>query len=296
MRRNIPLNSLRAFEATGRHKSFTLAADELCVSQGAISRHVHNIEQHLGVSLFHRTTRQLALSDAGSTLLKDASNALDIIENSVARLVKQNTSLNLQVVPTFAMHWLIPRFSNFDNQNGDSLISITTRSTVSTPDLDENNFDAGILYGSGDWPNMHVEMLFKERLTPVCSPNIKRKIFEHRQMNQPFDFELLHNSVDRCDWNDWQNHFPIENVDPDTGITFETMDNAISAAIAGHGITIGDLSLIEDKIKAKQLVTIDQNVIHSKKGYYFVCPKSALQQSKIQNFRKILFSQLELTE
>ena len=296
MRRNIPLNSLRAFEATARHMSFTLAAEELCVSQGAVSRHVNNMEQHLGVSLFQRTTRQLVLTDHGSTLFKGAGHALDVIENTTAQLFEQDTSLNLQVVPTFALHWLIPRFSHFNGQGGDPMIRVTTLAAASVPDLDEEHFEAAILYGDGHWPGMHVDLLLKERLTPVCSPAVKREVVTCLNEQRSFDFQLLHNSVDRNDWNKWLSHFPIDGVDPESGITFETMDNAINAATAGHGIAIGDLSFVNEKLQANQLTTLDDNVLHSSKGYYFVCTSNILSLAKTQRFRKLLFSLLGLTE
>ena len=276
--------------------SFTLAAEELCVSQGAISRHVLNIEKFLGVSLFHRTTRQLVLTESGSTLLRGAGHALDIIENTTAQLFDQDTSLNIQVVQTFAMYWLIPRFAYFNGKNGDSMIRVTTLSAVSAPDLDEENFEAAILYGEGHWPGMHVDLLLKERITPVCSPAISREVESRLKKKQMFEFQLLHNSLDRNDWNKWFSHFPIEGMDPNSGINFETMDNAISAAIAGHGIAMGDLSFIQEKLVAKQLATVNDSVLHSNKGYYFVCPPNILKLDKAQNFRKTLFSLLGLNE
>ncbi len=287
MRRLPPLNGLRAFEATARHLSFTRAADELCVSQGAVSRHVRNLEDWLGVVLIHRTTRKLQLTEAGTALLASLSAALDQIAGTTATIMAQREELNLMVAPSFAMLWLMPRLQN----RGEAIpVRLTTRAAPALFDAD--SFDAGILYGSGDWGDLHADLIMEEQLTPVCAAAL---LAGERPLTTIEDLQhqtLLHSSTDHRDWRLWLEAVGVSGIDTDQGVAFETMENALRAAESGHGVTIGDLSLIKADSLSSPLVRPFEQSIFSGYGYYFLCPPDAVEQPRIANFRNWLLDEL----
>ena len=294
MRKNLPFNSLRAFEATARHLNFTRAAEELCISQGAVSRHVGNLEKYLGVVLLKRTTRSLQLTRAGETLLGGVTSALDTLEKTTEQVCGAADEVNLQVASSFALLWLIPRLPEYEASSGSSLLRMTTRSGAGSEVLDETNFDAAVLYGEGIWPGMHADLLLQERLAPVCSPRIKEAVLSCLEDgNDAAELMLLHSSADRRDWRHWLHRFPAGAIDAESGIVFETMDNAVSAAVAGHGVTIGDLSLLGEKLRTEQLVKVfDGHLLDSGKGYYFVCRQQLLASSKVTHFQRWILEQI----
>ena len=179
--------------------------------------------------------------------------------------------------------------------NRDCVVRITTSTSPieEAIALDVEKFDVGILYGNGHWSGMHSDLIFLEKLTPVCTPSLKQSVLDASNLSNKGAVSLLHSTTDHRDWRLWLNQFPNSAFDPNSGIAFETMDNAINAAIAGHGTTLGDISLIEDKVISGQLAQIYEETMLSGKGYYFVCHSDALQIPKIKSFRYWLLSQIE---
>lgn len=291
MRRIPPLNGLRAFEATARHLSFTKAADELCVTQGAVSRHVKNLEEYLGVTLIQRNTRHLSLTDAGTTMLSGLTMAFNTIASTTATVTKQRKDFNLLVSSSFAMLWLIPRLQRFEEDAANPHVRITTRGGMI--DFDRDNFDAGIIYGDGQWPGVEAELVLREHLVPVCSQALLKGDHPLTRIENLKHHTLLHPSTDHRDWRTWLQAREISDVDPDEGLAFETMDAALRAASSGHGIAISDLSLIQDELKTQWLLQPFPESFYSGRGYYLVYQRQHAEQPQFARFRHWLLEELE---
>jgi LysR family glycine cleavage system transcriptional activator len=171
-RRLPPLNGLKAFEAAARSESFTRAAEELNVTQGAISHQVKALEDTLGVKLFHRERQRLILTEAGRDYLAVVRDALDRIAFGTEQLLQRQESgvLTVSTSPDFAAKWLVNRLSRFAEKhpNVDLRVSATTHYV----DFAREDVDVAIRHGDGNWPGLHMERLYSERLFPVCSPKL----------------------------------------------------------------------------------------------------------------------------
>src|SRR3954452_19758836 len=191
LRRLPPLNALKAFEAAARHESFTKAAEELCVTQGAVSHQVKALEATLGLKLFIRERQRLALTEAGRDYLAVIRDALDRIALGTERLVQRQTSgaLTISTSPDFAAKWLVYRLGRFAEALPD--IDLRVSATMHHVDFAREDVDLAVRHGDGDWPGLHVERLSAEQLFAVSSP----KLLGGRRLRKPADvleFPLLH--------------------------------------------------------------------------------------------------------
>ncbi len=188
MNRLPPLGSLRAFEAAARHLSFTKAAEELGVTQAAVSHQVKTLEESLGTKLFRRLTRALALTDAGSSLAPELGEAFERMTRAVQRVQEREAhgTLRVSLLYTFALAFLVPRLGHFSSRHPAIDLKLETNSRVI--DFDREPFDAAIRYGSGPYPSLHTDLLFPDALTPLCAPALARKIKKPADI---FNFKLL---------------------------------------------------------------------------------------------------------
>lgn len=294
MRRIPPLNSLRAFEATARQLSFTRAADELCVTQGAVSRHVRNLEEYLGVQLILRNTRQVQLTDAGINMLSGLTQGFNVIANTVEAVTRQHNDLNLLVSSGFAMLWLIPRLQHFHADSTNPHVRLTTR--AGTIRFEPEHFDAGIIYGDGNWPGVQAELVFREQLVPVCSQALMKGEYPLTDLQNLQHHTLLHPSTDHRDWRVWLKENEVSGVDADQGLAFESMDAALRAASMGHGIAISDLSLLKDEFASQWLLQPFPGSFYSGQGYYFVYSEEKADTPQIVQFRQWLQAQLTASD
>lgn len=289
-RRLPPLNALRAFEAAARHLSFTRAAEELHVTQGAVSRHIKLLEAHFGVPLFRRLHRGLELTERGRDLLPAISDAFERIARAAARLAGEDRDLRLNVPPSFAIRWLIPRLPRFRAQQPDIRVRLTT--DLAHDEFYRGDFDAGIDCADPTrWPDLHLTLVSDERLTPVCAPAL---IAGDPPLESPGDLAghtLLHPTPDHRDWRKWLAAAGVGEVDPEQGQTFSTEDMAVRAAAGGHGVAIGDLTLIAEELAAGQLVAPFDLVLSGDSGYYFLCSPARAAEPKIALFRDWLLAE-----
>src|SRR5262249_10267113 len=202
MRRRLPvLNTLRAFEAAARHGSFTRAAEELCLTQGAISHQVKALEEELGVKLFSREHQRLVITQAGRTYLVEVRDALDHIAIATERLIQRQHSgaLTISTSPDFAAKWLVHRLGKFAESHPE--INLRLTAAMHHVDFAREDVDIAVRHGKGDWEGLHVDRLCAEQLFPVCSP----RFVEAGSLTQPSDvlrFPLLHLDA-RSDWAMW---------------------------------------------------------------------------------------------
>lgn len=279
MRRLPPLNALQIFVMAARHRSFTRAADALCITQGAVSRQIQSLEAHYGFPLFRRHAKGLALTPEGEQLLPVVTESFARIEEISLKLTRQRTGLALKV-PTCLMRWVLPRVMQFQGEHPDLHVQMTT-SWQHDIDFHSEPFDAAIIYATSAGAGLHAVPLFDERLTPVCSP----ELLDAKPLASAADLAaqtLLHPTRDHRDWRMWLDHAGFEGVDPERGPSFETLDLATNAAMQGFGVAISDVTLIVDDVAARRLATPFDIVLKTGARYYFVYPESAAQQQKIE--------------
>src|SRR3954464_8411049 len=194
-----PLNALRAFEAAARSESFTRAAEELCVTQGAVSHQVKALEATLGVKLFNRERQRLTMTEAGREYLAVVRDALDRIALATDRLMQRQSSgvLTVSTSPDFAAKWLVTRLGRFAESHPE--IDLRVSATMHHVDFAREDVDLAVRHGDGNWPGLEVARLSTEELFTVCSPKLLDRI------NSPSDLlnlPLLH-FEDRSNWTRW---------------------------------------------------------------------------------------------
>ena len=167
-----PLNALKAFEAAARHESFTRAAEELCVTQGAVSHQVKALEAELSIKLFNRERQRLVITEAGRDYLNIVRDALDRIAVGTERLLQRQSAgvLTVSTSPDFAAKWLVNRLSHFAEKHPD--VDLRVSAMTHYVDFAREDVDVAIRHGNGNWPGLHMERLYSERLFPVCSPKL----------------------------------------------------------------------------------------------------------------------------
>lgn len=258
------------------------------MTQGAISRQVKKLELHLGAALFLRDINRVELTEYAKAILPATTLAFENISQSIEAASSARSVIRLQVAPTFAVRWLLPRLADFAEQHGQ--IDVRPSITLHPEGFDQSSFDAGIIYGDGSWPSLHATLLSEEVLLPVCAPQL---IADKGAIEQVSDLDghvLLHTTTDRRDWPIWLNEVGARDVNGYDGPAFETLDMAVRAAEAGIGIAIGDLSLIGDDLRDGKLVVPIKQQCRTGRGTYFVCPSDRRSQSGLSIFRNWLLA------
>ena len=285
-------DGLTAFVAAAEHGSFTRAADQLNLSQGAISRQVREIETHLGVRLFERIRQRIVLTDAGRLYLPQVKKALnDLAEaaRSVASL-SNSTILNLVALPTFAGRWLVPRLSNFQKQNPTITIHITTRQLPI--DYAREPFDAAVFHGPPHWPGTISYHLLDEDMVAVASP----KLCASRSIKTATDvakFPLLHNMGSRNRWAEWMSEAGVSLHAPLHGHTYQNYAMVAQAAVAAVGIALLPRYLVEDDVAAKRLEIVANEYASLKTAYHLILPETRASSNAVQAFAKWLIAEAQ---
>jgi len=283
MRRLPPLNALQIFETVARHRSFTRAAEHLCLTQGAVSRQILALEDYYQFPLFKRHAKGLTLTGEGELLLPAVKESFARIEEISLRLTRQRTDLALKV-PTCVMRWMLPKIMQFQAEYPDLHVQITT-TWQHDVDFQVEPFDAAIVYGTSAGADVQSVPLFEERLTPVCAP----QLLQGKPLAKPEDLSrhtLLHPTRDHRDWKMWLDHVSASSdINADLGPSFDTLDLATNAALQGFGVAISDLALIEEDVAAQRLVRPFDAVLTTGARYYFVYPDSVAHQQKVNLFR-----------
>lgn len=277
-RQLIPSTSmLMAFDAAARSGSFTHAAMELNLTQGAISRQISALEKQLNIPLFTRKGKTVQLTEAGDIYAKEVSTALQAIRNASLNAISAPLGrvVNFSILPTFGMRWLMPRFPEFQKQNPQITVNFSTN--VSTFDFGQENIHAAIHFGEADWIDADCTFLMHEDAIPVAAPSLINKEKQGTEKSiRPEDianFSLLHLDTRPLAWQDWlaQNH----GEGPKTnGMVFEQWALVIQAAIAGMGAALVPRFLIETELEKGDLIPLSKSPLVSTSGYYFVTPKN----------------------
>lgn len=282
MPRRLPqLNALKAFEAAARHESFTRAAEELCVTQGAVSHQVKALEAELGIRLFNRERQRLLITDAGREYLSVVRDALDRIAVGTERLVQRQTAgiLTVSTSPDFAAKWLVHRLGRFAEANPG--IDLRVSAMPHHVDFAREDVDIAVRHGDGEWPGLQATRLCSEHLFAVCSPKVAADLRHPRDV---LKFPLLHMDGGQA-WSSWLEAAGVRDVDAIQGPTLNRASMLIDAAIDGHGIALARTTLAAWDLISKRLVQPFDVEVPLSKSYWIVCPKATSALPKLAAFR-----------
>ncbi|MBR0983726.1 transcriptional regulator GcvA [Bradyrhizobium liaoningense] len=282
------LNGLRAFEAAARHLSFTLAASELNVTQTAISHQIRRLEEELGIRLFIRQNRALALTPEARDYLPGVRAAFNDLRLATDRLLRKDDDkvLTVSTLASLAAKWLLPRLTDFQEQHPGIDVRITT--STSLVDFQRDNVDAAIRYGRGQWPGLRADWLMADELFPVCSPSLLRGDKPLRRPEDLGNHPLLHTSnANSDDWRLWLTAAGLPaDIARHPGITFDMIFMTIQAAIDGIGVAMGRTSYVQDDIAKGRLVVPFKIALPADAGFYLVAPEGRREAPKLTAFRQ----------
>lgn len=290
-----PMNSLIVFEAAARHLSFTKAADELNVTQGAISRQIRQLEEYLGKELFIRANRNILLSPTGAQYYQTIYASLLNIAQATAEIKKWQGDRQVTVATTNAMAslWLLPKVAGFQQSEEIDLRILTTENIQ---DLYKMDFDIALFYCKVPPVGMQTTMLFPEEVFPVCSPSYLAQFKETQDQIQFFEKTLLYLDDSQKDWINWNEWFTSVNypiVKPKNRININNYPMLLQAAINGHGLALAWGSLVDDYLKSGALVRPVDTILRTPASFCMLEPLDrGVIPSSVKHFRQWLLEQL----
>ena len=291
MNRLPPLKSLQAFEAAGRHLSFSTAAKELNVTPGAISQQIRMLEEFLEIKLFKRMNRMIILTDAGQLFLPLISTGFEQFSEAVGQLQRTRSDgpLTITSAPSFVSKWLIPRLARFKALHPDIDVRIDTSDRL--VDFMHEDIDVGIRFGNGVYPELETVLLFSFDLIPVCSPALMNQGNGLKKVSDLRNFTLLHSNYDELDdgWPDWAMWLKVveaEDVDSSHGIFFNQSDLLFQAAMEGQGVALLASVMADPEIAAGNLVQPFSARLPVKLNYHLVTSPRKARIPKVAAFRQ----------
>jgi len=292
------LNALKVFWAAARHGSFVKAASELHVTASAVSLQIRQLEDELGLKLFERTPHGLTLTAAGSRVLPDVNSAFERLRATFSTLNDEGEGaamLTVSAAPSFAAKWLLPRLNRFLKANPD--IEVSIKATVELADFARGEADLGIRYGRGGYPDLETELLMREMVFPVCSPDLLAGYRKRPTAEFLNAVTLLHDdSADQNEalpgWKMWLRAAAIDDVDWRKGSRFNQTVLAIEAAAAGLGVALAPAVLVDGDIASGRLVRLATAELSEPFAYYLVYPPEKGDRAAVKAFRSWLLEEL----
>jgi len=286
-----PLNALRVFEAAARHLSFTRAAEELFVTQAAVSHQIKSLEEFLGMPLFWRRNRALFLTEAGQQYLPVVREALERIQRGTEDLRQQNLpgTLAITVLPSFAARWLVPRLGSFIESHPDIDVKIVPSNQL--VDFYRDGVDVGVRFGQGQWSGLCAHRLMGDRMIAVCAPGL---LARGKPLREPADlrhFTLLQDADELEHFPDWLAMAGVAGLDTRRGLFFNDASLVIQAALGGQGVGLVREVLVVEDLRAGRLVQPFPQSMPIPYEYYLVYPEARAEQRRIQAFRDWLLTQ-----
>ena len=284
----LPLSGFRTFESAARHLSFARAAGELRVTPAAVSHQVRTLEDYLGVRLFHRDGKRLALTDAGEALLPDLRVAFERLESAFERVrpAPARQTLTITMPPSFATKWWVPRLDRFRAAHPEIELRLDVNDRV--VDFDAAGADIAVRYGMGHYPGLAAEKLGDESVFPVCAPRVAARL------SQPGDLareELIHVDGNARfdpefpDWRSWLAAAGVRGLDAGRGLRFTLSSPAIEAAVDGQGVLLARSVVVAEDLAAGRLARPFALELPVRPAYYLVCPKAALRRGPVTRLR-----------
>ncbi len=288
MLKTLPFNALRTLEAVVRLRGFGRAADELNVTQSAVSQHIRHLEDWIGQRLLIRRGRQTLPTEAGERLARATREGFGMVESLCEDLrgtsKLQGAGILVGSPPGFAFLWLLPRLLNFDDSNPDISISLSTDPQSRDPDLAEA--DVYICYSAGGFPGLHAEQLMAERMSPVCAPKLAEKL---QSVGDLTAHTILQDNLETADmasnWDFWARECGISLPRFDRTRSYGQANLVVQAAAQGLGVAMGRGPLVADAVAEGTLVYPFPHIAQSQFSYWFVCAHDALASKPVQAFR-----------
>ncbi|WP_429810497.1 LysR substrate-binding domain-containing protein [Ensifer sp. B1-9] len=270
-----PLTALTAFEAAARLSSFTRAATELGVTQAAVSRQIHLLEEDFGFPLFRRLHRKIELTEKGRLLSAAAGDAFNLIADTVAELRSESADDELAISATisFSHFWLLPRIAAFSRAHPEIKLRIITQDARTS--IEASDVDLAIRYGTGTWPDGQAELLFEDEVFPICSADYLVAAGPIRTVDDLVGHPLISSDTDDptwTGWDEWLAAFFVKAPKKARGLRCSFYTEAIYAALNGQGIALGWNRLVGDLIKQTRLVRVTDASIRTRAAYFVVVP------------------------
>ncbi|MEQ8956000.1 MAG: transcriptional regulator GcvA, partial [Gammaproteobacteria bacterium] len=289
MKKALPsLNAIRFFECAARHLSFTRAGEELFVTQGAVSKQIKLLEGQLGLQLFHRKGPYLSLTREGQKLFATVATAVGIIESGIKSLqYPHDDPLTITLLPSFSIHWLMPRLSRFEARYPD--ISVRLASSYSNVDFNlKRDIDMGIRLGLGVWPGLHVTQVTRDKMFPVCKPELAARI---KSVDDLAHQTLL---VDNEPYDEWERWFAAQDKPYLAGKrkVFDDTSTQIRGSVEGQGISLVREELVYGYLETGILVRLFDIDYFSPMHYFAVCLESRRDEPAIARFRQWLLDEV----
>jgi LysR family glycine cleavage system transcriptional activator len=290
LRRLPPLNALKAFEAAARHESFTRAAEELRVTQGAISHQVKALESELGIKLFNRERQRLTVTESGREYLTVLCDALDRIAIGTQRLLQRQSTgaLTVSTSPDFAAKWLVHRLDRFADAHPGMELRISA--TMHHVDFAREDIDLAVRHGDGNWSGLDVVRLCADELFAVCSPELLSGGGRMREPADLLNFPLLHLD-DRKNWLRWLEAAGVLAADVSRGPVLNRASMVIDAAVDGQGIALARTTLAARDLIQGRLVKPFSLALRLPNAYWIVCPQATSMLPKIRASRDWLLGE-----
>lgn len=291
MRRKIPSTSaLISFEAAARHESFTKAAEELSLTQGAICRQIASLESFLGIELFRRSRRGVKLTDAGLSYSRRVATQLDAVERDTLSVMGNQgaNTIELAVVPTFGTQWLLPRLKDFQKLRPHVTLNLTNRTRPFM--FADTEFDAAIYFGDADWPGTESYRLMGENPLAVCSP----ALLNGQASLSPGDIAqmpLLQQTTRPYAWRQWFSSQDMNVARDMTGPRYELFSMLAQAASHEMGIALIPPFLIQRELAEGRLVIASPHALSSPKAYHLMIPVRKMESAAVHAFRQWLTDQ-----
>lgn len=293
-----PTAALRAFESAARHLSYTRAADELHITQSAISHQIRHIEEMWDLKLFLRQGRSLTLTEAGQAL---APIVRDFIHRMTAKLEElkpgnDRASLRVSLLQSFAFKWLVPRLGQFSQQQPNIDVWIST--TEDLIDFNQSEVDVGIRLGRGGWAGLYEKLILREYVFPVCSPRFLERVKPPQTAEDLLHYPLIYrHSADICPrWRDWFKDAGVDIKSLPKGSKFPDTSMAVQAAIDDFGIALARSAHVQDDLAAGRLLKLFDVYSPSSVAYYIVCMKGREGESNIKAFHDWVCTEAEISQ
>lgn len=293
-----PIAALRALEAAARHLSYTKAAEELHITQSAVSHQIRHAEELWGLKLFERRGRRLMLTQNGQALVPVVRSFINGLTSTLEDLKGEDNrdSLRVSLLQSFAFKWLVPRLGHFNQQHPGIDVWIST--TEELIDFTLDNADMGIRLGHGNWPELHVTPLLKEYVFPVCSPRLLEELGTPAKPEDLFNYPLLRRSaMDICPrWRDWFRDAGIQIKRIPKGTKFPDTSMAVQAAIDGQGVALARSAHVSDDLASGRLVKLFNIYSESSVAYFVVCPRGKENNPSILAFTEWLLEEAKIAQ
>jgi LysR family glycine cleavage system transcriptional activator len=284
-----PLGALRAFEATARHLSVKNAAEELCVTPGAVSQMLKALELHLGVKLFHRVNRGVFLTDAGQGYLPPVHNAFRQIAEASRRItVCADTGLlTVSVTPFFAAAWLVPRLKEFQDAHPDIDLQVVTGNAL--VDFSRDSVDVAVRHGLGRYPGLCSDRVVAVEIVPVAAPTLVARLGTPGTPAELTRWPHVHDA-ERKGWHLWFQAQGIDEIGPPRGPSFDDSGLLLKAVLAGQGAGLLPAAMVALEIAEGRLVKLADVVLLDDFAYYLVYPEASRERPKVAAFRAWILS------